>query len=451
MGTTRTIGLLGALAALLAASARGAEPSGPPPILEPDPSVVQAQASAPVPSPNPTPAQPPRRPVTPARPPATTPPPTQPAAPAPAAPAAPAIARETAPATGAAPGGQDFAALTLSDTPIMLGDQGPFSILGAAAVPSVPPLPRPPTPGQPPVPGVPGQAAHNTRSILVPWLRGFKIADNQSPRPQDRVFFSFNYFNDLNGRVNARLGNSIRNQQAFRELFGFEKTFLDGNASIGIRMPLNTLTLDSNMPGLGGSHTAVGNLSVFSKLVLWQDQKGNLLSAGLAVTAPTGPTQFAGAPSAAGFHDAQIQPFLGFIRNRGRFYLQGFKAIDIPTDPHDVTMGYTDLGVGYFLYRNRDPNAWLTSIAPTFETHVNLPLNHRGSLRRNDPAGTPDVVDLTLGMNFVFGRKSILSIAFVDPVTGPKPFSYEFSALLNVFYGRTRYGNRTITPPVVGL
>ena len=34
--------------------------------------------------------------------------------------------------------------------------------------------------------------------IRVPWVRGYKMADNQSPRPQDRVFVAFNFFDDLN-------------------------------------------------------------------------------------------------------------------------------------------------------------------------------------------------------------------------------------------------------------
>ena len=38
-------------------------------------------------------------------------------------------------------------------------------------------------------------------------IRVFKIAENQSPRPQDRVFFTFNYFNNVNSSIN-KLNNS---------------------------------------------------------------------------------------------------------------------------------------------------------------------------------------------------------------------------------------------------
>ena len=85
------------------------------------------------------------------------------------------------------------------------------------------------------------------------------------------------------------------------------------------------------------------------------------------------------------------------------------------TDPHDVTLLYNDIGVGYFVYRDADPDALVSSVAPTFETHVNVPLNHRGAFRFNDPAGTADVVDLTYGVNVLFRRRTLLPL---DDVLG---------------------------------
>lgn len=313
--------------------------------------------------------------------------------------------------------------------PPMIGDQAPFS--ARSAVPAVPPSPFAPS----------------RLGIALPWARGFKIADNMSPRPMDRLFFTFNYFDNLDGSINSRIAPGVGQMQAYRYLFGYEKTFWDGNASVGLRLPLDTL----NITGQGTS-TALGNLTVFSKLILLKQQgTGNLVSGGLAVTAPTGPTSFGGAPGVFGYRDTQIQPFLGYIWSRGRFYLQGFEAIDVPTDPHDVTMQYNDVGVGYFAYRSADPRAFLSAIAPTFETHVNVPLNHVGAFRNFDPAGTPDVVDLTFGVNFLLHQRSMLTFAFVNPVTGPRPFSEEWTILFNYFYGRTRIMPPIPTPPMAGL
>jgi hypothetical protein len=51
-----------------------------------------------------------------------------------------------------------------------------------------------------------------------------------------------------------------------------------------------------------------------------------------------------------------------------------------------------------------------------------------------DFAGTTEVVDSTQGINVFFGRKTILSLGIAEPLTGPKPFSLEALALLNVYY-----------------
>src|SRR5207245_672307 len=119
---------------------------------------------------------------------------------------------------------------------------------------------------------------------------------------QDRLFFSFDYFNDLNGDVNRRTGAAVSHLKVYRELFGIEKTFFDGNASVGLRVPVNTLTADSAVRGLGGTNTSFGNLTAYAKLILWQDPSGrNLVSGGLSVTVPNSPTRFAGAPSTVGF------------------------------------------------------------------------------------------------------------------------------------------------------
>jgi hypothetical protein len=340
--------------------------------------------------------------------------------------------------------------INFNDAPVMLGDMAPFSRVHQLFVTPALGAPPRPFPGRPP--GAPTPSlAQNRGAAALPWIRGFKIADNMSPRPQDRVFFTFNYFNDLNGAVNQRLGNQVSNLQAYRYIFGFEKTFLDGTASIGIRMPLDTLSAASQIRGLGGTTTAVDNLTVFTKFVLWQSfETGSLISAGFAVTPPSGPSRFAGAPSSPGFRDTQLQPYLGYIFKKDRWFIQGFEAVDVPTSSSDVTMLYNDVGIGYFLYQAADRNAFLTSIVPVFETHVNVPLNHRGALRFNDPSGTPDVVDLTFGTNFVLGRRAVLTTGFVTPVTGPKPFDFEWTALVNVFFGRTRNFQQSQFLPVIG-
>lgn len=294
-------------------------------------------------------------------------------------------------------------------------------------------------------PGLPDQ---RTSTIFYPSVRGLKFAENQSPRPQDRFFYYFNFFDDINKALNQRFAVPIQGLQAYRHVFGLEKTFDQGRGSVGFRLPINTLTGDSRFPGLGRTTTAVNDLSLFTKYILKQDAAtGSLISVGGMMTLPTGPDTFANADYIRAVHTTTFQPFLGYILNRGDFYLHGFSAIEFPVNPSDVTIMYNDFGVGYWLFRSTEADSLISAIAPTVEVHVNTPLNHRHPFDRFDIAGTPDVVNLTYGLNVGLGQKSILTFGLVQPLTAPKPFDYEAVVQLNVKFGPTR---GPLTAPVIG-
>src|SRR5690606_20315049 len=108
-----------------------------------------------------------------------------------------------------------------------------------------------------------------TNVLRLPWVRGYKMADNQSPLPLDRVFATFYYYNDINVGEGLAARSGVSDVDVYREFFGLEKTFLDRRASLGIRLPLNTITADLNRPTRGVSSTSLGDLTVFGKLVLW--------------------------------------------------------------------------------------------------------------------------------------------------------------------------------------
>ena len=126
------------------------------------------------------------------------------------------------------------------------------------------------------------------------------------------------------------------------------------------------------------------------------------------MTPATGPNTFAGAKYLNGINDTTVQPFIGYLWRRDRFLpprLRG--SLDVPTSVRDVTMGHNDLGIGYYLYRNPDPDAFLTALVPTFEVHVNDPFTHRDYNSPLDISGTADMVNLTYGLNpAMFGQRS---------------------------------------------
>lgn len=349
-------------------------------------------------------------------------------------------------AGGAAPGIGGFTGAAAAP-PGMIGDYQPISrgLLSSAATR----FPTVPTPTPPPkVNGNPGIVNGNGTTSILWKLTGLKVSDNQSPIPQDRFFYSFNYFDNLNASVDKRQLSPIQNLQVYHQLFGIEKTFLDGQASIGFRMPLNTISFKStaNLPGLGGSSTSPGDLSVFLKYVLFKNQS-SLFSTGLQVTAPTGPNSFGGAKYYSYFRDTQIQPFVGYLFQRDRFYAQGFTSLNVPSTSQDVTLLFNDVAVGYYAYRANDADRLLTAIVPTAEAHLNTPLNHRG-FSATDIASTPDILDMTFGANMEFRRRAVLTVAYVTPVTGPKPFNAEFVMLFNLRFGGSRQNLSSLVPPL---
>lgn len=255
----------------------------------------------------------------------------------------------------------------------------------------------------------------------------FKIAENESPAPQDRAYLTFNYFNNVNDEVNQRLGDNISNMWVTRETIGFERTFFDGWTSVEVRLPLSTLTVTSNTPGLSDTDIRIGDLSVGLKAAIFMDREtGDVFSTGLVLTSPTGPLEY------NPFNSFIIQPWGGYRYFFGEnLYVHGFSSIAVPTDSRDVTLWFNDVAVGYFVYRNASPEVTINGIVPTLEVHVNTPLNHRGAFNFADPAGTPDWVTLTAGTTLVVGR-STLALGGGIPVTGPKPYDFEILAQYNL-------------------
>ncbi len=350
-----------------------------------------------------------------------------------AAPAAPGAAEAAnAPAEGffAGLGGEVGGGEAALFTPNMIGDLSPFYSQPAVAPPS-PPRAR-------------GSA------LFYPSVRNFKASENQSPRPQDRFFFDFNYYNNVNAAVNTADKTAVDHMKAYTYMWGFEKTFDNGNGSIGMRLPLNSLTANSPAGYSTPTSTALGNLDIFAKYILKQNtQTGSLITAGFQITPSTATSRFAGAPYVASLNTTYFQPFLAYLWKRDRFYVQGFSGFDFPANNADVTLMYNDIGLGYFLYRNPDNRGFITAIAPTFEVHVDTPFNHRNPYNKFDLAASPYVCNLTYGLNVLFAGRSMLTAALVTPVSSPKPFDAEFALLFNVFFGRTVRGPLPITPPII--
>ena len=249
------------------------------------------------------------------------------------------------------------------------------------------------------------QGSFSCRGAPIAVARGsFKVGENATPRPQDRVSTNYNYYSNVLGAL-----------QVHRETIGIEKTFLDKRASLEVRLPFIQNRADS-----GESESDVADPTAIFKYALINNGDG-VLSGGLAITVPTSniPTVLAVRPDGGidEVHPALLQPFVGYSWPKRDFFVQGFFSVMVPTDSRDGTLMFNDIGIGYWLRRRE--SGWLRAIVPIFEAHINTPLSNRGF------PGFADTLNLTAGSHFFLGDRSRLGIAAGRKAQGPTLFSFE--------------------------
>jgi hypothetical protein len=260
---------------------------------------------------------------------------------------------------------------------------------------------------------------------LLPQVQrgAFKISDNESPRPMDRVFAYYSYFNRVTAPAAFVTPVGVLNRNVttdlHRETAGFEKTFLNGDASLGMRF--NVVQQDGEI-----QDDDFGDITIISKYALINRSR-LLVSIGLALTAPSG-TANAGGLSGGTYRSVLFQPYTGFIWNRDRLYVHGFNAIIFSTDDNDPKLTTYDIGAGYRLFQS-DNGGRLNYVIPTAEFHANLPLSKEGFANRTEFA-MPDSLISTVGVHFGIGKAN-LAIGAGVPLSGPKLYDISALAQLN--------------------
>lgn len=289
------------------------------------------------------------------------------------------------------------------------------------------------------------------------------IAENNSPLPQDRMFFSYRHFHNISETNVLDLTNAV---ELDLYTLGFEKTFNEGRSSLELRVPI-AYELNSDLRiidtptattlPLSDRTTEFGNMSVVFKRLLYV-RRDLLISGGVAVNIPT-----ADDVVIKGDFDTRINliddpividatadfTFDGLVRNdtvnlspyfawqytpRCRdWFHQGFFQVDIPMNrsrgevqidgvvtpdiflPPEVlstdTFGRIDqqallrlnLGWGYWFYRGSE-RARLQGLAAMFEVHYTATLDKASQFRERiaEYILGPETfpVDLVIGNQF---------------------------------------------------
>ncbi|MEM9352093.1 MAG: hypothetical protein AAGA92_03690 [Planctomycetota bacterium] len=281
-----------------------------------------------------------------------------------------------------------------------------------------------------------------------------RMQDNNSPLPQDRVFFDYNFF------YNVPLTSAGTNVNRFTP--GAEKTFLDGMASAEIRVPMG-LTLDSqvstDLPANVDSYE-FGNLTVATKFLLTSNDE-LAVAAGLGVSIPTADDIEIGLSDGTALvsidnDSVHILPYLAFLYlpRGGNCFLQSFLTLDIDANGTPVAAnvngtGLESIGVwndqnlitwsvsgGTFLYENFSRNASLKRVAWSGEIHWTETLNDAdsavsGSYIVGDPNAELSLVNATFGLHTTV-EQTTFTFGYTVPLTSDdRVFDGEFRAFAN--------------------
>jgi hypothetical protein len=270
--------------------------------------------------------------------------------------------------------------------------------------------------------------------------RLFKVGEDNSPLPTDRIFFNYNHFNNAAQTID---GNTV---DFDRFAFGFEKTFLEGHASVEFRIPFGS-GLNANQsfdPGSSLTGTEFGNIPIVTKFLLIE-RECNAISAGMAVVLPTardarllsnGRTEFLVQNEAV-----HLDPFLAWLWTpNDRWFTQTFLQFDFAGSGNpvyrdsnerlaragvlqDQSLMIVDFKVGYWLYQ--DPCArFLTGVAPTVELHYTTTMQNADRVPgiAND-FNRWDNLNLTAGLHFALGEWSTLTVFGVAPLKSDRSTS----------------------------
>ena len=277
-------------------------------------------------------------------------------------------------------------------------------------------------------------------------LRRFKVTENVSPIPQDRVFFNYNHFDD------ALQASATSDTYFDRYIFGGEKTFIDGLFSIEMRILIGD-GFDSTQTAARERGTEFGDLQFAFKSLLYSSN--NLfVGGGTTLSVPTADDAVIIGVGTIENESVFLAPFLGFIgKTTERTFVQGFLQSDIVLGGdtvldaggaevgtyQDQNLIYASLSTGYWLYRNDSRNASLSGVAGLLEFHYTSALNDADTVTANPGvAGEAvltsddnfDVLNLTSGLVFQAG-KSYFRVGGSVPLSDDEFYDSEFQFQIN--------------------
>jgi hypothetical protein len=286
----------------------------------------------------------------------------------------------------------------------------------------------------------------------------YNISENNTSIPTDRVYFIYNAFFNALQTTTGGFQPTTNSVDLHRYLIGFEKTFLDGNASIDFRMPLFS-GLDFQDSGFVGNTGNVGNLAMYLKGLLYIDDDVALAS-GMGIGLPTGSDvrlQSQNDFLTIQNQSVRLMPFVAMTMSPGeKWFVQSFGQVNFAASGNDVIGGsgnygvFTeqnllqfDLGLGRWMWRDSQRDLF-TGLAGIAELHytttiqdsdtVNIPITSVFGGNVTNSANRLDLLNLTSGLHFQLGPMSNLRVGAVVPLRAEP--DRVFDSELQVFFNR---------------
>jgi hypothetical protein len=332
----------------------------------------------------------------------------------------------------------------------------------------------------------------------------FKLGDNESPLPRDRIIFDYSFFD------NTTLAPGGINVNRFTA--GFEKTLFTDRLSIEFRIPFAT-TFDSNITidandgntALTNQHAIELGNSLFLTKALLSRTETTATSAGLGVGLPTASDITVNRSDGENLYRIEntaphLIPFVGGVWTpTERLFIQHMAQFDfditgnevvVNQDPNkqfsedgtfkdagrlkDPVFAFYDLSVGYWLWHLPPcSNQCITGLAGMLELHYNQTLGGFNSVSAKmldstgeqqsfwNPSaaggsleplalqvgggGAFSSLDLTAGVTMEIRDDAYLSLGCCVPTFGGvgHEFDYEIRANFSYYFGRSTKNYRT--------
>jgi hypothetical protein len=281
--------------------------------------------------------------------------------------------------------------------------------------------------------------------------RRLKIGENNSPLPEDRVFFLYNHFENAitvsQGFLDVPTPIS-QDSSVDRYTFGIEKTYWDEIASVEVRMPIvssfDFSSVDDRFNIDGGS---AGNLAIILKYLLYAEDSW-AVGGGMAIDLPTGSdvnVQLDNAFLTINNDAVHLLPFLGLVMTpTDDCFFQSFAQLDFATNGNQLTgtglrgedrftdqnLLYLDVMGGVWLLRDASAPV-LTGVAAITELHYTSTIQDAdvvdvtqftstgGTLQSilTNTFNRIDVLNLTAGLQAELGNTTALRVAAVVPLS----------------------------------